>query len=478
MDDRCDRAAASAWLSTRAPLWPVLFLLFCPIVLVPGSATLEAGEPIQEPQTVGKAGERRVEVRVDQRTPIRERILELLRSELKNHWYPRTVDRKRGGFDQSMARDWSVKLDENVFLVYQARMTWTAAAFAAYSPPDREEFVQYTRHGIAFLDQVLRDKEFGGFHFVLDREGHVDPKEGDEKHVYGTSFVIYAASKAFEVTGDALAKQVARDAFDWLERHAHDSKHGGYFEALGRDGTPILAWKQDAALQKRVDRLGVYYGFKSMNSHIHLLEALTELKKIDDRPIVKERLLELFLIVRDRIAVEPGALNLYLTRDWRAIPAHDSFGHDVETAYLLVEAAHAIEKPEEVEKTWQVARALVDHALDWGWDEDSGGFYDKGESFAGAAFDRKKVWWTAAEGLNALLLMHRKFGVRNERYWQAFLKQWDFIEKHLLDPVHGGWFSETTREGKLIGDGSKANQWKANYHTSRALMNVATMLKD
>ena len=191
------------------------------------------------------------------------------------------------------------------------------------------------------------------------------------------------------------------------------SKYGGYFEALARDGTPILAWKQDAPLQKRVDRLGVYYGFKSMNSHIHLLEALTELKKIDDRPIVKERLLELFLIVRDRIAVEPGALNLYLTRDWRAIPAHDSFGHDVETAYLLVEAARAIQKPEEVEKTWQVARALVDHALDWGWDEDAGGFYDKGESFAGAAFDRKKVWWTAAEGLNALLLMHRKFGDRD-----------------------------------------------------------------
>ncbi len=164
-----------------------------------------------------------------------------------------------------------------------------------------------------------------------------------------------------------------------------------------------------------------------------------------------------------------------MTADWRAIPAHDSFGHDVETAFLLVEAAHALAMPDD-EKTWRVARALLDHALDWGWDDDSGGFYDKGESFAGAAFDRKKVWWTAAEGLNALLLMHRKFGDRTDRYWKAFLKQWDFIEKHLLDGIHGGWYSETTREGKLLGDGSKANQWKANYHTARALMNVARML--
>jgi mannobiose 2-epimerase len=212
-----------------------------------------------------------------------------------------------------------------------------------------------------------------------------------------------------------------------------------------------------------------------MNSHIHLLEAFTELVKIDGRPIVKERLLEVFSIVRDRIAVEPGALNLYLTVDWRAIPAHDSFGHDVETAFLLVEAAARLGVPDDP-KTWQVARALVDHALEWGWDDSRGGFYDKGESFGGMAFDRKKVWWSAAEGLNALLLLHGKFGEGTDRYLKAFEKQWDFIEKHFLDPIHGGWYAETAADGKLSGDGAKANQWKANYHTSRAMMNVARML--
>ena len=113
-----------------------------------------------------------------------------------------------------------------------------------------------------------------------------------------------AASRA--VTGDELALKVARDAFDWLEKHAHDAQHGGYFEALRRDGTPIVAWDQNAPIGKRTDRLGVYYGFKSMNSHIHLLEALTELSRVDPRPIVRDRLREPFLIVRDQIAVEPG----------------------------------------------------------------------------------------------------------------------------------------------------------------------------
>ena len=93
-----------------------------------------------------------------------------------------------------MARDWSLRPDENAFLVYQARMTWTAAAFAEYSPAHHDEFVGYARHGIAFLDDLMRDKEQGGFHWIVDADGQLDPRLGDEKHVYGTAFVVYAAS--------------------------------------------------------------------------------------------------------------------------------------------------------------------------------------------------------------------------------------------------------------------------------------------
>ncbi len=404
--------------------------------------------------------------------PLRQKIETLLRDELR-HWYPAALDRELGGFHQDFARDWSPRPDENRFLVYQSRMTWTAAAFASFDPERREEYVKYVKYGIDYLDQVMRDREQGGFHWTLDPHGKVDPKLGDEKHVYGTAFALYAASVAHNVTHDMTASKVARDAFDWLENNAHDSVHGGYFEAVSRDGTPILA----ANSRGRADRLGVYYGFKSMNSHIHLLEALAEFHRIEHTHKSAERLAETLAIVRDKVAVEPGALNLYLTRDWRTTPAHDSFGHDVETAYLLVEAAEALHGHAD-EKTWKVARSLIDHALDHGWDDRFGGFYDKGDVFAGNPYDMTKVWWTQAEGLNALLLMHTRFGGETDRYGKAFLKQWSFIEAHQLDPEFGGWFGETTREGKLLGDGRKASQWKANYHTSRALMNVATTLRE
>lgn len=412
---------------------------------------------------------------VDDRQALAAKLDTLLRED-RARWYPRTVNRERGGFHQNLARDWSISRDDTTFLVYQSRMTWTAAAFAAYAPEARDEFLGYARHGVAFLDDVMRDAEHGGFHWVLDPAGRLDPRLGDEKHIYGIAFVIYAASQVREVGGDERALRVARDAFNWIEQHAHDAEHGGYHEALACDGTPILTWSPNDPIGRRIDRVGVYYGFKSMNAHIHLLEAIAALSRVDDRPIVKERLRELLGIVRDKIAVTPGALNLYFTRDWRAIPAHDSFGHDVETAYLLVEAAADLGNPDDP-ATWAVARQLVDHALDWGWDDRHGGFYDKGESFAGAPFGTDKIWWTQAEGLNALLLMDARFGAETARYRDAFKHQWAFIEAHQLDPEHGGWFAETTREGALRGNGAKANPWMANYHTNRALMNVVRALR-
>ena len=224
------------------------------------------------------------------------------------------------------------------------------------------------------------------------------------------------------------------------------------------------------------DRLGVYYGFKTMNSHIHMLEALTELSRVDSRPIVKERLREVFQIVRDKIAVEPGALNLYLTRDWRAIPAHDSFGHDIETAYLLVEAADGAghgRRRADLEDRPQARRSCprlglgrrARRVLRQGRVVRRAGLrHDEGLVDPGRGPQRP-----ARHGPE----------VRRARPTdtpEAFRKQWEFIDKHMIDPVHGGWFAETTRDGTLHGDGAKASPWKANYHTSRAMMNVVNLL--
>jgi cellobiose epimerase len=457
-----------------------VFMIGGALGMVRAARALGSGVPRQETKTGrGESRERPVN-----RPPkdhdqgpqeLRRKIDQLLRDELTQHWYPHAVDRRRGGFHQSMARDWSLLPDRSVSLVYQARMTWAAAAFAEHSPPDHDEFVRYARHGIAFLDQTMRDRKFGGFHWILAPDGRLDPRLGDDKIGYGVAFLIFAASKVRQVTGDELALRVARDAFDWLEQHAHDPKNGGYFEALRRDGTPILSRDRNATNAPRTDPIGTPFGQRSLDCHLHLLEALTVLSKVDKREIVLQRLRELFLIFLDRFFAEEGALHYYLTDDWRPLPALDSFGHDVETAHLLLGAAHALGIRDDP-KAWQIARRLVDHALEWGWDSQYGGLYERGTAINARTVERTKVWWPQAEALNGLLLMHWRYRDQTDRYWIAFSKEWNFIESHLIDPIHGGWYWSTTREGRLIGEGHKANEWKATYHTSRALIFVSKLL--
>lgn len=394
-----------------------------------------------------------------------------LRRDVLAKWYPACVD-KAGGFHQNFARDWTRGADTNRFLVYQARQTWVAARAAMYDPALKDEYAAYALHGLDYLDKVMSDRECGGLYFRLGPDGRITKRFGAEKHAYGIAFAIYAGAAVYEATGQTRALEFAMATFEWFDDHAHDARHGGYFEALKRDGTPIRKAPRPGAR----DGISTPYGYKSMNGHIHLLEALTELYKAGPDPRARRRLEEMLAVVRDRIAVEPGALNYYFTPDWRAVPMHDSFGHDIETAFLMVEAADALGRPDDA-PTWRVARSIVDHALAWGWDAKHGGFYYSGQAFA-PAFERFKSWWTQAEGLNVLLLMHERYGAETDRYWKAFVKQLQFIWDHQIDHTRGGWYCRVTEDGgDLVSSADKATPWKAAYHNVRALMQTVRRLR-
>ncbi len=394
------------------------------------------------------------------------------KGQLLPKWFPASIDRERGGFYSHFREDWTRGERNDKTIVYQARMTWVAAQVALRYPELREGYLQYTRHGVDFLAATLWDEKHGGFYWGLEPEGDA-PIRGGEKHAYGISFGLYGAAAAYEATGDEKALDLAKRTFLWLEEHARDREHGGYYEAYARNGTRLLAPPSGSA--SGMDLLGTQYGFKSMNSHIHLLEALTALRRVWPDEAVEGRLREMLGVVRDKVAVEPGCLNLYFTPDWRAVPDHDSFGHDIETTFLLLEAAETLGQTDDA-KTLRVAWSLTDHALAWGWDGKHGGFYDKGAAFR-PAWDREKVWWTQAEGLNALLAMHEAHGKKTPRYWEALLKQWAFVWNHQIDHRRGGWCAAVSAEGHAEPGRAKASPWKAAYHNGRALMHCAERLR-
>jgi mannobiose 2-epimerase len=258
-----------------------------------------------------------------------------------------------------------------------------------------------------------------------------------------------------------------------MDAHAHDARRGGYFEWLTRDGRLV----EGAGGKGRVEVTpvsGFPVGYKSMNTHLHLLESFTELYGVWKDETLRRRLEELLSIVRDKISVEPGAMGLYFTNDWRALPGHDSYGHDVEAAYLMLEASEALGRKRDA-ATERTAKMLVDHALAYGWDETFGGFYREGTA-AGEAEDRQKEWWVQVEGLNTLLLMHERYGRANGAYFKAFRRQWEFIRDRQVDKEFRGLYDTVERDGTATGT-PKARMWKAAYHDGRALLNVTERLR-
>ena len=410
--------------------------------------------------------------------PTRDTYLQLasqvdkaLETDVLDAWLPRSVDYRHGGFHSHFGRDWTSLPSDGKFSVFQGRMTWVAAQVVLRQPGRKADFIPFVGHGVDFLANVMWDKQDGGFFWGLDDNGNITTAFGDEKELYGIGFCIYGAAAAYQATKDPRALSLAKNGFLWADKHAHDPVHGGYFEWLARDGTPIIPHVPDGTVA--TNPIGPI-NYRSMNTHIHLLEAFTQLYEVWPDPTLRSRLEELLAIVRDRICVEPGAMNLYFTNAWQPIPGHDSYGHDVETAYLMLETDQVLHhKP--AETTERMARMLVDHALAYGWDLQNGGFFREGTTF-GKPEDTMKEWWVQVEGLNALLLMHERYGKQDGIYFQRFLEQWNFIRTHTIDTQYHGDFNLTKADGTPVID-DKGSIWKAAYHDGRAFWNVSDRLR-
>lgn len=408
--------------------------------------------------------------------------------ELVDVWYPKSIDTLNGGFWSDFDYKWDKKGKQDKMLVSQARHVWTASELALYYKDDT--FKEIAAHGYRFLRDEMWDSENGGFHTLLGIDGDSLKVLSSGKSTYGNSFAIYGLAKYYQVSKDTSALELAKKTFYWLEEHAHDSVYGGYFDVLQQDGSWMLDVTEN---DKNYDNF-IRKDWKDQNSSIHLLESFTTLYEVWPNPLLKKRLEELLLLIRDTITTEKGYLTLHLERNWTPVSLRDSsktyrkqqfyldhvsFGHDVETAFLMLETSHVLGRKNDT-TTAQKAKKMVDHALEWGWDEQNGGFYDGGYYWGASGKrtieNRAKVWWAEAEGLNSLLLM-AQLHPKDEQYETLFKKQWEYLDTYLIDHEHGGWYPEGLDTDTEAEKAAKAQVWKVNYHTIRSLINVITMLK-
>jgi mannobiose 2-epimerase len=390
-----------------------------------------------------------------------------LQHEILDKFFPVAADEQGGGFFENYSLDWTRMPGNARSIVYQSRLTWTSAEAARRFPAKAELYLAMTRRGAAILADKMWDKQGGGFYWSINANGL---PASPIKQMYGHAFGIYALAASYQATHDPATLDLAKKAFAWLEEHAHDKANLGYFENIGADGKPATSGSNS---------VGASGNQKSMNTSIHILEALSGLYQVWPDPLVKTRVQEMLDLCRDKIYSEPGYLTQFLSDDWRRTSSPDSFGHDVEAGYLLIEAADVLGQGEDP-RNWTLARRLVDHAMQYGWDADRGGLYDSGQMNADGVvtggLQTDKIWWVQAEHLNALLLQHERVGKETDVYWNAFVKEWQWIKTSQIDPKSGGWWP-TVRADGTPASRVKADMWTECYHQARAMLNVSQRLR-
>jgi cellobiose epimerase len=355
---------------------------------------------------------------------------ELLRQTL-DLWFPRCVV-SEGGFHQAFARDWSPLPEATRFQVYQSRLVWVAAVGAEEFPERREEFEGYVRHGLCGFAQQLSDTVHGGSHWQIELTG----SPCTIKRTYGIAFELFAHAAAGRLLGE-----LESTAFLQLES-LHDETYLGWIEESANDWMPT-------------DFTKVF------NTHLHLFEAILEWAGLAASAPESTRLNELVAIFEGPMATSDGRMIAHFGREWNPISDDWEIGHDLEAAYLLLDSG--LGDPEKALKT-------IDFALANGWDEAHGGFFHLGNA-RGEIVDDTKVWWTQFEGLNALISAWQ--GTGGTKYETAILRLWAWIRDRQWDREYGGTFASLTREGDLIGDGQKAEPWKACYHDVRAFRSLS-----
>jgi mannobiose 2-epimerase len=407
--------------------------------------------------------------------PVKETYLRIaneveanLQKEILEKFFPVTVDEQGGGFYENYSLNWTRAAGSNKSIVYQSRLTWTSAQAARRFPARADLYLAMTRRGAACLADKLWDKAGGGFYWQIGANGQ---PISDTKQMYGHAFGIYALAASYQASKDQATLDLAKKGFQWLEEHSHDRVNKGYFENIGADGKPVARGRDSSAV-------GADAGQKSMNTSIHILEALTGLYAVWPDPLLKARVQEMLEICRDKVYSEPGYLTQFLTADWQRTSSPDSFGHDVETGFLMVEAADVLGQDDA--GAWTAARHLVDHAMQYGWDKQLGGLYDAGtmnaQGVVTGGLRTEKIWWVEAEHLNALLLLHEHAGKETSQYWDAFIKEWDWISKYQIDHTNGGWWPTVQADGTPASR-VKADMWTECYHQGRAMLNVSERLR-
>ncbi|MDO1445074.1 AGE family epimerase/isomerase [Rhodocytophaga aerolata] len=369
-------------------------------------------------------------------------------------WMKHALDEKNGGFVGKMDRHLSIDKKAPKGSVLHARILWTFSA--AFRHTNNPAYLEIAHRAYTYLLKRFYDTEYGGIYWAVDTKGK--PLH-TRKQSYALAFAIYGLSEYYRATAKPEALQTCQVLFYWLEKYSFDPAFGGYFDALSREGELL----EDLRLSEK-DRNDP----KTLNTHLPMLEAYANLYRIwPDKQVAQqlEALLETFL--HHIVDTHTGHMQLFFTADWTATTRLVSHGHDIETSWVLQQAAEVLGNEELIEKTKATAVAMAritakaiqpDGSLYHTYDEETG------------LSDTHRVWWVSAEAMvgfmNAYQLTEEEHFLDNS--WDA----WQFAKKYLLDKEKGEWLWGVDNTYTVIETEDKISFWKSPHPSARMCIEI------
>jgi cellobiose epimerase len=404
---------------------------------------------------------RAISVTPHSKTPMDTRILsdfcrrvsEHLYGHLLPFWCGPALDPEHGGWMAWLSNDLKPDRTQPKGLIVNSRILWAFSAVHQARPDPL--YRQMAGRAFEFVMNRFWDETHGGAYWRLTDDSRV---LDDSKKTYGQAFYIYALSEYHRAFASPAALERARRLFELIEQHTRDAHFGGYLEVRQRDWSEAGpdARLSDKDLNEK----------KSMNNHLHVLEAYTNLHRVWKEPRVATRLRELIYLFLEKI-LDSRTLHLhhFFDEQWGVRSRTYTFGHDIEATWLLCEAAEELGDAPLLQKVQAIALSMAEVALREGVADDGALCY---EGKAGAIIDHGKECWPQAEALVGFLNACRLS--RDPKFFAAARRVWDFIETRLTDRVHGEWFWRLNENGQPDPTLPKVSEWKGPYHGTRACL--------
>ena len=337
--------------------------------------------------------------------------------------------------------------------ILNGRILWTYSA--AYRVTKDTSYLSMAKRARDYILKYFVDKQYGGTYRSLTYKG--EPAD-TRKQTYSQSFLIYGLSEYYRATGDQEALDQAKAIYFALEKYAVDPVSEGYFEAFDQKWQRIgdLIIGEKSAKDE-----------KTMNTHLHLMESYASLYRVWHDPKLAGRLKNLILLFRDKIINQQTFhLNVFLDRSWHSTSTIHSYGHDIETSWLIVEAAQILGDQQLISES-KILAIKIAIAASEGLQPDGSLIAEK--DYADGKTNTSRDWWPQAETVVGLLNAYELSG--DEHFLNGAIKCWNFTNKYLVDHKNGEWFGAVSATGS-VGKGDKAGFWKCPYHNGRMCMEV------